>query len=110
LSGREDVKKLRSDKNEPDGIFAVNDKKAVGAILELKEKKLVVGKDVGIGGFTNDPLADIISSSVTTYEASALEVGKQCCELLLMHMKNSNFHPKVVFINGRLIVRESTTK
>ncbi|MEO5996562.1 MAG: LacI family DNA-binding transcriptional regulator [Chitinophagaceae bacterium] len=110
LSGREDVKKLWNNKNKPDAIFAVNDKKAVGAVLELKEKKVVIGKDVGVGGFTNDPLAAIISPSITTYEAPALEVGQQCCELLLKHIKSSNFQPREVVIKGRLIVRESSKK
>jgi LacI family transcriptional regulator len=110
LSGREDVKKLWNNKNKPDAIFAVNDKKAVGAVLELKERNISIGKDVGIGGFTNDPLAYIISPSITTYEAPAMEVGMQCCELLLKHIKSSNFEPREIVIKGKLIVRESSKK
>ena len=110
LSGTLDTKKLWKGKNTPDAIFAVNDRKAVGAMLALKEMGIKIGEDVGIVGFTNDPISAIISPSLTTVEEPAFEIGRQSCELLLKHISKKNFIPEEVILGGELIVRESSLK
>lgn len=110
LSGSHDTKKLWACKNKPDAIFAVNDRKAIGAILELKERSIEIGKKVGVVGFTNDPMSVIISPSLTTVEEPALEIGKKSCELLLKHISERNLIPKEIVLYGNLIVRESSSK
>lgn len=109
-SGTADTKKLWSSTVKPDAIFAVNDRKAVGAILALKEMGIEVGKKVGVVGFTNDPVSAIITPSLTTVEEPALEVGKKSCELLLKHISKKNFIPEEIMLNGKLIIRQSTVK
>lgn len=110
LSGSSDTNKLWRCKNKPDAIFAVNDRKAIGAMLALKEKAIRIGVDVGIVGFTNDPMSSIISPSLTTVEEPALEIGKRSCDLLLKHISRKNFIPEEVVLHGKLIVRESSSK
>jgi LacI family transcriptional regulator len=110
LSGSRDTKKLWACKNKPDAIFAVNDRKAIGAMVELKEKGIEIGSKVGVVGFTNDPMSAIISPSLTTIEEPALEIGKKSCELLLRHISKTNLTPKSVVLRCKLIVRESSTK
>lgn len=111
LSGRSDTMKLLKNKrNRPDAIFAVNDRKAIGAMLALKEQGLNIGNDIGVIGFTNDPMSAIISPALTTVEEPALEVGRQSCELLLKHISKRNFQSRNIVLNGKLIVRESTTR
>ena len=108
-SGTEDTMKLWASLSiKPDAIFAANDRKAVGAMLALKEMGINIGKEVGVAGFTNDPVAAIITPSLTTIEEPALEVGKKSCELLLKHISKKNFIPEEVVLNGKLIVRHST--
>lgn len=109
-SGSNDVKQLWKNKNKPNAIFAVNDRKAVGAMLELKKKNIAIGKDVAVVGFTNDPMSAIISPSLTTFEEPAMEVGMKSCELLLNHISKKNFEPKEIVLNGKLIIRESSKK
>lgn len=104
------LKLLENKKNRPDAIFAVTDRKAVGAILALKEKRVQIGKEVGVVGFTNDPISAIISPGLTTVEVPALEVGMHSCELLLKHIAKKSFRPKNIVLNGKLIVRESTSR
>jgi LacI family transcriptional regulator len=110
LSGITDIKKLWGNKNKPDAVFAVNDRKAVGAMLALKEKGIKIGEDVGVVGFTNDPMSAIISPSLSTVEEPALEIGKRSCELLLKHISKKNFISEEVVLHGKLIVRESSSK
>ena len=110
LSGTLDTKKLWKGKNIPDAIFAVNDRKAVGAMLALKEYGIKIGEEVGVVGFTNDPMSAIISPSLTTIEEPAFEVGSQSCKLLLKHMSKRNIIPEEIILPGKLIIRESSKK
>ena len=110
LSGGLDTRQLLNCKNKPDAIFAVNDRKAIGAMVELKEKGIVIGREVGVVGFTNDPMSAIISPPLTTIEEPALEIGMQSCELLLKHISQKNFLPKKIVLKGKLIIRESSKR
>ena len=109
-SGSKDTMKLWAYGSKPDAIFAVNDRKAIGAIIVLKEKGIKVGGNVGVVGFTNDPMSSIISPSLTTVEEPAFEIGKQSCELLLKHISKKNFSPEEIVLNGKLIVRQSSSR
>lgn len=111
-SGEDDMEKVFKlpDRDKPNGIFAVNDRRAVGAIIAIKRKGLTVGKDIGVIGFTNDPISTIIEPSLSTIEEPAFEIGKQSCDLLIKHIKNSNFLPKEIVLSGNLIERDSTRR
>lgn len=106
-SGYHDTMELLKTDATIDAIFAVNDRKAVGAILALKEAGMAVGKEVGVVGFTNDPISTIISPTLTTVEEPALEIGMKSCELLLKQIRKINLAPEVLVLQGKLIVRES---
>jgi DNA-binding LacI/PurR family transcriptional regulator len=99
---------LNQGKLPPDAIFCVNDRKGVGAIIALKEMKIEVGKTVGVIGFTNDPISEIISPSLSTIAEPALEIGRQSCNLLLQLIKTHPMkHPEII-LSGELIIRESS--
>jgi LacI family transcriptional regulator len=108
--GVEDTLRLLDLDQRPDAIFAVNDGKAIGAMLVLKENNIPIGRGIGVIGFTNDPMSAIISPSLTTVAEPALEIGKKSCELLVKHITKKNFISEEVIIPCRLIVRESTAK
>lgn len=108
--GEKDMNTLLQCTIRPDAVFAVNDRKALGAMIALKNKKIKVGKQVGVIGFTNDPLAAIVSPSLTTIAEPAYEIGKKSCELLFNHMNKKRFQPLEIIIPGKLVVRESTDK
>ena len=109
-SGYEDTIKLLELERKVDGIFAVNDRKAVGAILALKEAGVRVGEEVGVVGFTNDPIATIISPGLTTVEEPALEIGIKSCELLLKQINKKAVPPETLVLQGKLIIRQSARK
>ncbi len=109
-SGEKDTFELFKYKIKPDAIFAVNDRKAVGAMIVLKKKNISVGKEVGVIGFTNDPISTIISPTLSTISEPAFDIGKISCELLLKHIKKRNFLPEEIILPCPLIIRESTLK
>ncbi|CAG4989489.1 HTH-type transcriptional regulator DegA [Dyadobacter sp. CECT 9275] len=96
--------------NLPDALFAVNDRKAIGAMISLKRRNIKIGKEVGVIGFTNDPMCEIIFPTLSTVAEPALEIGMKSCELLLKHIRKSNFVPVEVVLSGELIERESTNR
>lgn len=106
--GKEDIYRLLQCRQVPDAVFAVTDRKAVGAIIALKENKIRAGKDFGVIGFTNDPISTIIEPSLTTVEEPAFDIGKESCNLLLKHIVNKHFRPVEIILPGTLIVRESS--
>lgn len=108
--GGKDALQLEKCRVKPDAIFAVNDSKAIGAMVALKKKKVQIGKQIGIIGFTNDPMCEIISPSLTTVEEPALEVGRKSCEFLLNHINKKNFPLQELTLPTRLVVRESTSR
>ena len=106
--GENDTYELLKCEEVPDAIFAVNDRKAIGAMIALKNKNIAIGKEMGVVGFTNDPASTIISPSLTTFAEPAFDIGHKSCELLFKHINKKNFIYEEVIIPGKLIVRESS--
>jgi len=110
IHGEQDVFKLLQCEQKPDAIFAVNDRKAVGAILALKKMKIKIGKEMGVIGFTNDPVCSIISPQLSTIAEPAFEIGTKSAELLIQHITKKNFPANEIVLPGKLIARESTVR
>ncbi|KAA0989972.1 LacI family DNA-binding transcriptional regulator [Dyadobacter aurulentus] len=107
-NGSQDITNLFKSIEVPDAIFAVNDRKAVGAILRLTEMGIRVGKDVGVLGFTNDPISEIISPKLSSIAEPAYDIGKKSCELLLKHIRKPNLPVEEIKLPTHLVIREST--
>lgn len=108
--GENDMEQLLSLEEKPDAVFSVNDRKGVGAIKTMKRHGIRVGEEIGVVGFTNDPISTIVEPTLTTIEEPALEIGKMSCELLLKHIRNKHFLPKEIVLPSTLIVRESSKR
>lgn len=108
--GLEDTLRLLRLHTPPDAIFAVNDRKAIGAILACKNSGVKVGSEMGIVGFTNDPVSEIVSPTLSSMAEPAYEIGRKSCELLLKHIKKDSFRGEEIILSGELVVRESTRR
>ena len=93
-----------------DGIFAVNDMAAVGALKAVKSAKLRVPEDVSIIGYSDWALCTFISPPLTTVQQKGYEMGTKAAELLLkeMHSKDTFIEPSIIVLPTKLILREST--
>jgi LacI family transcriptional regulator len=91
-------------------IFAVNDPVAVGAVKRLKELGIKIPQQVGIVGFSNNPITEMISPQLTTVEQPAFEMGKKSAEILIHEIEDENkiTIPTNIKLETNLIVREST--
>jgi LacI family transcriptional regulator len=79
-------------------------------MIALKNSNVIIGKEMGVVGFTNDPVSTIISPSLTTIAEPAFEIGKKSCELLLKHLTKKRFRPEEIILPGTLIVRQSSMR
>ena len=91
-------------------IFAVNDPVAKGAMKRLKELNIDVPGQIGIVGFSNNPITEMISPALTTVDQPSFEMGKKAAEILINGIENpdesnSNIDIK---LDTSLIIREST--
>jgi LacI family transcriptional regulator len=108
--GVRDVSKLLAVKPLPDAIFCFNDRKAIGAMLALKRYGYRIPKDIGLVGFMNAPISEVVEPGLTTVEQAAYEVGAKSCLLLLEHIKNPEREAEIITMPSKLIIRESSLK
>ncbi|MCK5823046.1 MAG: LacI family DNA-binding transcriptional regulator [Bacteroidales bacterium] len=103
---------LLSLKNPPDGIFAVNDLTAVGAMKIIKNHGLKIPEDISIIGFTNDVVASFVDPSLTSVNQKGYEMGKTAAGLLINRINNNeeNYSAITKIIKTNLVIRNSTKK
>lgn len=95
----------------PDGIFAVNDPVAIGAMKTLKKNGIKIPEDIAIVGFTESKMAMIIEPNLTSVEQPTFEMGKAAAEILLEQINSSSEIPlRTVVLEAKLNVRESSLK
>jgi LacI family transcriptional regulator len=93
-----------------DGIFAVNDRKAIGAMLALRRYGFKVPSHVALVSFGSMPLAEVVMPNLTTVVQAAYEIGAKSCQLLFDQIKNPTMEPQTVVMPSQLIIRESSLK
>ena len=108
--GVRDVSKMLGLKALPDAIFAVNDRKAIGAMLALKRYGYKIPQHIALAGFMNSPVSEVVTPALTTVEQAAYEIGAKSCQLLLAHIKSPDMEPQTVMMPSKLIIRESSIK
>lgn len=106
------VHELMSMKNPPDGIFAVNDLTASGAMRTVKNFGYKVPEDIAIVGFSDGLVANVTDPPLSTVEQHGLEIGITSAKLLLERIA----HPDIDFgirekvIETKLIIRGSSKR
>ncbi len=94
----------------PDAFFCANDLVAMGVIKTLKENGYNVPNDIGVMGFTDTQMSELISPQLCTVKQPTFEMGKLAAELLLKQLDNHNIEPETKILNGKLIIRESSKR
>jgi len=90
-----------------DGVFAVNDPAAIGAMKAVWDAGLRVPDDVAIVGAGDVAYSDLIRVPLTTVRWSKSEVGTSAADLILDQIEGEGVRPKRVIIAPELIVRQS---
>ncbi len=93
-----------------DGLFAVNDLTAIGAMQTLQKRGFKIPAQISVVGFSDGRLSGITDPALTSVDQHGYEMGTVATELLLnrilAHKSDSPFETKV--LNANLIVRGSS--
>jgi LacI family transcriptional regulator len=109
--GEESMEAILQNDSQIDGVFAVSDPTAIGAMQALKKLGYKIPQDVSIIGFSNEPATLFVDPPLTTIEQPSYEIGQMIAELCMEAIDNADdeiFTPHVETLKTRLIVRSST--
>lgn len=110
-SGMVCTRELLQKNNRPDGIFAVCDTAAFGAIHVIKRAGLNIPDDIAVAGFTNEPMAQIIEPSLTTVSQPIYRIGQTAARMFIDMMEEGNeYVPEARVLSTELILRDSTAR
>jgi LacI family transcriptional regulator len=106
----EGVNELLHADQKPDAIFATSDKLTTGCLRILKARKINVPKEMGLVGFSNTDLTELLDPPLTIIKQPAFEMGELATNLLLQLIESKrpvkDFETKT--LATELIVRGST--
>ncbi len=105
-SSRRAVDALLEKKIVFDGVFASSDLLAMRAIGALREKGLIVPRDVGVVGYDDIELSQYFHPSLTTIRQPILKGGEALVNALLALVANKALSSEV--LPTELVVRESS--
>ena len=95
----------------PEAIFATNDPTAIGAMKVLKKHGYKIPQDIGVVGFSNTQMAEIVEPALTSVGQPTMEMGRIAAELLLEQITAvSPPDPRTIVLDGQLMVRDSSLK
>ena len=108
----EGIKELLKMKLKPDAVFAVSDRLTMGTLSALKKAGIKVPNDMGVVGFSNSDIIDLLQPSLTSIKQPAFEMGQIATELLieLIESKKPVTDFSNIILKAELLVRESSAK
>jgi LacI family transcriptional regulator len=112
-SGMECMNDLLALPSPPDGVFAVEDFTALGAIQALKAANKKIPEDVAIIGFANEAFGDYITPSLSTVDQQTIKMGESAAQLFFDIADHENFYnlpPVTRILEPVLIYRNSSLK
>jgi LacI family transcriptional regulator len=110
-SGKECMKKLLEGAVMPDGVFAVEDFTALGAIQAIKAAGLRIPGDIAIIGFANEAFGEYLTPSLSTVNQQTVTMGEEAAKLMFEYLRGDlDMRPKKLVLAPQLICRESSVK
>lgn len=106
------MNELLENKIKPDAIFATADKLTTGCLRILKSNGIFVPGDMGLIGFSNTDLTELLEPPLSVVRQPAFEMGEITMNLLLQLIESkrpvTEFETKV--LATELLIRGSTKK
>lgn len=83
------TKELLMMKDRPDAIFTISDRMAIGAQLAIKENNLRMPEDIGLVGFNNEPVTNLVTPQISSVDMPAFDIGKAAAKLFIEIMHHN---------------------
>ncbi|MCI3244885.1 LacI family DNA-binding transcriptional regulator [Streptomyces spinosisporus] len=112
--GREATLRILRDHPGVTAIYASSSRIVLGVLETLREAGVSIPDDMSVVGFLNPRWYGVASPPLTTYELPLKEMGDIAARLLLQRIDagsdQSSHERRSVRIEGRLVVRQSTSR
>ncbi len=99
-------------KPKPDAILALGDKLTTGTLRVLKASNIKVPNDIGLMGFSNSDITELIEPPLSIIKQPAFEMGEIATDLLLQLIESkrpvTDFETRT--LAPQLIIRESSLR
>lgn len=98
-------------RTQPDAIFTVSDRLALGAIVALRERGLRIPEDVAIVGFNDEPIMGLMTPTLSSVFQPAFEMGRRVARLFIEHI-HAEEKPtlETIVLKPQLMIRDSSPK
>jgi DNA-binding LacI/PurR family transcriptional regulator len=107
--GRRGAEQLLALDHLVDGLFAINDPVALGAMLYFQDRGISIPEQIGLVGFSDNPNASLVRPPLTTIHQPAYEIGQTAAALLIDIMAGkAPRKPSTITLKTRLVIRGST--
>lgn len=96
--------------NPPDGIFAVNDLTAIGAMQTLQRRGIKIPQQVAVVGFSDGRFSGITDPNLSSVDQHGYEMGTTATEMLMKRLLNPAYDApaRTRVLKANLIVRGSS--
>jgi len=92
----------------PDAACVCSDVMALGAMGAVQERGLAMGRDFGIVGFDDIPMAAQVQPPLTSIRQPIYEVGTRLCRMLIKVVEGEPLAESHVILGPTLVIRESS--
>ena len=93
---------------KPSAIFAVSDLLAISVINRLHEMGIEAGKDIGVIGFDNITMCEMMRPKISTVEQPCEKMGELVITKLIENIHSEHKDNKYYTVKHSVILREST--
>jgi LacI family transcriptional regulator len=96
--------------DRPDALFTTTLEMTTGALQAIRDRGLVIPRDIGLVVFDEFEFARLLEPPLTTVEQPAYDMGAAATDLLIRRIADgrSGYEPVSILFEARLIVRSST--
>lgn len=107
-SGAEAIKLLLGATPQVTAVICGNDLMAMGAINQIQQNGLTVGKDIAVAGFDDIPSSAYVNPPLTTLHQPIYDIGRQTCAMLIDIVNGRTPPNQHVLLTPTLIIRASS--
>jgi LacI family fructose operon transcriptional repressor len=108
-AGRVAALELLAQDRPPDAIVTTNSLLTAGALMAVRQRGLNIPHEIGLVGFDETTWGALVEPAITIIAQPTYEIGATAAELLLQRLENPDRPPRKVILQGKLVVRGSST-
>lgn len=106
--GKEAVHYLLDHQIDFDAVYCGDDMIAIGAMKALKDKSFRIPEDIGIMGYDNIYISEVVEPALSTVRQPNYDMGTEAVTIALDAIEDKRVKGKVIVLQTDLMIRKST--